>query len=515
MSNEVRLVSFLGTGDYAPVRYFRPEAEGADVETPYVAFALARMLGSADVRIACTHAAERKHGAALCEEFTRAGLGAPRFERLEDGKSTDELWENFRRLRELVAAQGAREIVLDITHGFRSQPFFAGAVVSFVRAVSDTDSTMRIFYGAFEQRGADGRAPIWDLSPFVELVDWTHAIRQFHATGDARRLATLADRLARRLSADWALSGQEGEPPRFRQFAKALTEFGDALATIRTGELLLAQGRVPSAAARLAAAARAVREEIARYAPPLAEILENDIVRIARELILQQDHLAGEEGRRVMAALARRYLHFGRFSEAAIALREGWVNLYAVPSACRPGGGFDKEARKCAECQWTAACRQQRSIAEVRNDLEHGGFRPQPLPAATIRQRLEQLVSEFERAKPVAGNLATTGTVWFVSRHPGAVEWARRKGLAVQRQVAHLDVEQVDRGDTVIGTLPVNLAAKVCERGARYLNLSLDLPEEARGRELGADELERYGARLEAFAVCREKLSPDDAFASL
>ena len=53
----------------------------------------------------------------------------------------------------------------------------------------------------------------------------------------------------------------------------------------------------------------------------------------------------------------------------------------------------------------------------------------------------------------------------------------------------------------MIGILPVNLAARVCERGARYLNLSLDLPADARGRELTADELERYGARLEAFEV--------------
>lgn len=93
------------------------------------------------------------------------------------------------------------------------------------------------------------------------------------------------------------------------------------------------------------------------------------------------------------------------------------------------------------------------------------------------------------------------GRIWFVSRHPGAVEWARRKGIAVHRLVAHLDVEEVSAGDTVIGTLPVHLAAKVCARGARYLNLSLDLPETARGRELDADELERYGARLEPFVV--------------
>jgi CRISPR-associated protein Csx16 len=92
-------------------------------------------------------------------------------------------------------------------------------------------------------------------------------------------------------------------------------------------------------------------------------------------------------------------------------------------------------------------------------------------------------------------------TTWFVSRHPGAVAWAQRRGLAVDRQLAHLAPEQIAPGDTVIGTLPVNLVARVCARGGRYLHLSLDLPAEARGRELTADELERYGARLEAYVA--------------
>ena len=92
-------------------------------------------------------------------------------------------------------------------------------------------------------------------------------------------------------------------------------------------------------------------------------------------------------------------------------------------------------------------------------------------------------------------------TTWFVTRHPGAVEWAARRGLHIDRHIAHLDPVDIAPGDTVIGILPVNLAARVCARGARYLNLSLDLPAEARGRELSADEIEAYGARLEAYEV--------------
>lgn len=95
-------------------------------------------------------------------------------------------------------------------------------------------------------------------------------------------------------------------------------------------------------------------------------------------------------------------------------------------------------------------------------------------------------------------------TTFFVTRHPGAVEWARRKGIEVDEMLAHLDLERVQKGDTVIGVLPVHLAAEVCHKGARYLHLSLDIAAGFRGKELNADDMERFGARLEAFSVVRE-----------
>lgn len=92
-------------------------------------------------------------------------------------------------------------------------------------------------------------------------------------------------------------------------------------------------------------------------------------------------------------------------------------------------------------------------------------------------------------------------TVFFVTRHPGAVEWVVRHGLKVDKQVNHLDPADVQPGDTVIGTLPVNLAATICSRGGRFFNLSLEMPPQARGLELSADDLERLGARIEEFFV--------------
>ena len=94
-------------------------------------------------------------------------------------------------------------------------------------------------------------------------------------------------------------------------------------------------------------------------------------------------------------------------------------------------------------------------------------------------------------------------TTWFVSRHPGALDWAARQGIHINRPVDHLDVQSVANGDWVIGTLPIHMAAAVCERGARYLHLEINVPRELRGQELDAAQLDALGARLTEFRVTR------------
>ena len=94
-------------------------------------------------------------------------------------------------------------------------------------------------------------------------------------------------------------------------------------------------------------------------------------------------------------------------------------------------------------------------------------------------------------------------TTWFVTRHAGALDWAKAQGIDDARAIRHLDMERMERGDQVLGTLPVHLAAGVCARGARYLHLSLDIPEDRRGHELTAADMEAFGARLEEYQVMR------------
>ncbi|MEY4591697.1 MAG: hypothetical protein RIR18_592 [Pseudomonadota bacterium] len=96
-------------------------------------------------------------------------------------------------------------------------------------------------------------------------------------------------------------------------------------------------------------------------------------------------------------------------------------------------------------------------------------------------------------------------TTTFITRHPGAIEWTRSENLLPENVAiaATFDPETTQPGDLIIGTLPAQISARICERGGRYQHLSLDLPEHLRGKELSADEMRACHARLEELYIQR------------
>ena len=109
---------------------------------------------------------------------------------IRNGNSTEELWEIFKAC-EAVVDPGDPEIILDITHAFRSLPLLVFTVAVYLRQVKQVE-LKHIIYGAFEARDSSkNETPIFDLTPFVSLLDWTNAVNVFQRTGDARPIAEL------------------------------------------------------------------------------------------------------------------------------------------------------------------------------------------------------------------------------------------------------------------------------------------------------------------------------------
>ncbi len=390
-----RLVTFLGRGKYHAVEY---EFAGRRASsTPYVCHALVELLRPSEIVVLATEDAERDHGQGLRDALRASNQPAPRFEGIPSGGTQGDLWQQFSVIKnELRGSDGS--VMLDITHGFRSQPFFAAAVATFVHAVDDNPPDLHVFYGAYDPQHPESGAEILELSEFITLLDWSQALAMFLKTGRAEDAAEATQRLGGVLAKAWAEGGKQGERPNLDVLGKGLREFGADLETLRTGDLLLGRGITKSSAARLLSAAREAKEHVAKHAPPLADILDR-VVGMAEPIAGARHDLSGPESRHAITALAELYLHLGRYLEATATVREGWVNLYAAKTALVPAAiSFDYKERTRAEDRAKRNDRTFREVIDRRNDFLHAQYRPSGQRSADVIETARSLVEKFKIA---------------------------------------------------------------------------------------------------------------------
>ncbi len=418
-----RLVTFLGipriskkheSGYESTIyRLLDPDGRGRDetIETPWIAVALVELFHPDEVVIVSTESAWNMgldgaaytHGEALVHELRRRDV---RVERriIPTGLTHGDLWAQFTTLKDALRGP-AREITLDITHGLRSQPFFAAAAVAFVGMVAPDRPRLRIVYGAHDliRTLRLGYAPIVDLSLFGEILDWTHDLLLFLKSGRIAGLARRAEVIGRELRKRWADAGKQGEPPRIREFADAVEAFARDLQTIRTGALLLGGvengRRTPSSAKRLRKAVAAARADVERHLPPLADVLDR-IEEMARPLVFDGEALVGEKARDVLAALAQLYVNMGRYMEALTTVREAFISLQGPAEIAEPGlPHYDHERRR--EVDNMMRCKLGKlfeSLAQFRNDLNHAGYQKIPNPAKTLIEQAHHWAEELAKA---------------------------------------------------------------------------------------------------------------------
>ena len=116
----------------------------------------------------------------------------------KEGRSEEEIMENFLTL--LNQLQPGDEVVFDITHSFRSLPMLNLVALNYVRVLKGIKID-KIYYGALEVLGPFAQvrampeekrvAPIFDLTPYAALLDWTFAVDEFTRFGLVERLAEL------------------------------------------------------------------------------------------------------------------------------------------------------------------------------------------------------------------------------------------------------------------------------------------------------------------------------------
>lgn len=395
-----RLFTFLGTGKYQETSYVLGDKE---FTTPHFSLALREWFSFDEVTFFLTPEARIHENWSKTEAAFLQNNWKFTVVEIPTGQSEQELWEIFDRLTH--AADPGDAVSFDVTHGLRSLPLLGLLAGSFLRRVLKLDLEA-IYYGAFEARDDHGRTKVFDLTPFLDLLQWLSGVEQFVETGDSRQLAALI----REVQGQARRSGAPDPPQKLISLAGSLQNLSMALALSRPLE---------------------VGDGALQCLSRLDEVNTLDLSRgYARPLIplmgpIQQTYAPLQDKTpRGQAALVQWYLERGHTLQAVTLAREWMVGV-----VCRLFQLDEKEEktdRKQAEDVLNHAAFQKMGsfkgepspllpdflqselsgplikqwsvLIEVRNDLAHCGFRRQSLSGCkilSIAERVGQAVVEL------------------------------------------------------------------------------------------------------------------------
>jgi len=229
-----RMISFLGTGSYGTGIYAFDDFN--QQKTAFVQTGLAQFLEPEEVVVLVTEQAKEKNWPKLQAACKEKGITIPfRVCRIPSGQSETEIWEIFQILADEVQDQDI--LLMDITHSLRSLPIMALACVQYLRALKGV-SLEGIYYGAWEagvDKNGERWAPVFDLTPFVELMDWSEAVGSFERSGDSSGLRQLIDREVR--PRQIASQGADQEAKLLKEVGQGLYQASQRMATCRGHEI--------------------------------------------------------------------------------------------------------------------------------------------------------------------------------------------------------------------------------------------------------------------------------------
>ena len=327
-------------------------------------------------------------------------LGDPRLAVVDipDGRDSAEMWDIFDKLVGVV--DDGDTLIFDITHAFRSIPFFVMLALAFLKSAYENVTIERVLYGGLL---FGDPAPVIDLTEFIGLLDWMSATDQFVGFGNSQALV-------RRVRAA-ALHGDGAADERLKmlQFATALDDVSRSLQLVMPDRAMNAADSLRRA---LAGAAEPLQRRLPPFGPLAARVdaafgpmaLANDRYRVAPWPYLRAE-------RRVVHWYLDRQLLL-----QAIDLAYEWLISYGATYHRRGGNPFDDNTRKLVRRQYEKLNSQRASpeAAAAEDDLE-------AVPD------LERVLSLFHEATEVRNTLLHAGRTARRDRTPADWEGQVRR----------------------------------------------------------------------------------------
>ncbi len=395
----MKALSFLGTGDYKEATYVWQDADGErKCTTDLFPEAVFRLFAPEQLLVFVTpQAKEHVNCQTLCERLGDKVLPVD----IPEGKSEAELWQIFEKCAKVVS--DGDEVLLDITHAFRSLPLIVFAVAAYLRRTKGV-TIRHIVYGAFESRDEQNRAPIFDLTPLLDLLDWLSGAEALLRRSDAQ---TLAEKLEQTQRALRKAGKGDGLPTSLQKLGNRLQSLSQALHLSRPVDAM-------KAANDLLPVLDAAMGELEEWAKPFAVIVEqvrNEIEPLAHPA---PDRLDAENLRKQLA-LIEHFVEKGLFVQAILLAREWVVSWVALQRG--EGDWLDKRYRE-EELERALGAAAQRSqcegeaeltewfeqlpkrcfvaelwswLTQLRNDVAHCGFRKDAANISSIHRRAKEI----------------------------------------------------------------------------------------------------------------------------
>lgn len=409
-----KIITFLGTNDYEETiyTYLNEEGEKFEVKTRLVQEAIHNIVGKdAIIYIGLTERAKNTNWIDRTEikndkEVFYYGL-KPRLEKeniryeeisLKDGGTNEEMWENFERIFDIFEEND--EVYLDVTHSFRSIPFIIMSILNYAKFIKNI-KIKAIYYGAYDAK-ENGKTPIFNLSIFNQLTDWTIGAEKFINTGDGKQLSEMVQTTIEPILK--ATNGKDEEASIINNIKSALKNFSGGLYTVR-GRKISIFGQ------NLKKALKSIEEINIFELKPFEKILDkiyekvyfysNDTihdvhhtVKLCKNLnLIQQAYTLLQEN--IVSYL---------FLEAGIDLKDNHKRkkIGRVMAHYRSNNReeLSEDVLELYEMIkpyiTTELADLYNEIGVYRNDINHGGYRGDPKDYNDFSEKLDHFISKFE-----------------------------------------------------------------------------------------------------------------------
>jgi hypothetical protein len=410
----MKLLTFLGVGSYHRTEYIYKDATCI---SKYAPIASCHFLKPDCLTVFLTEEAEEvvypDFTADIPPEITILPVSVPL------GKDESELWQIFAQISGAVSP--GEVVAFDITHGLRAFPFLGLLAAAFLRSGLGV-KLEAVLYGAFDVRDktiTPNRAPMFDLSPMLRLLEWASATDRFNRTGDSRYLASLLrgdqKNLVLTSQGDHERLGEIGVLGRLGEFIEGLTQ---SLRSIRTFQVLedtsqmievVDQARPAiSNSASLQPFAMLLDKVVETYAP-LNLVADPEVDKMISSLAAQRNLINWYFDREQWpesAALAREWLvswvmcqlgdreplSRNRLRIERVLSSEGIELIKAKESGENYVPMFPGSLR---DVEHIVGLWMQ--VSDMRNDFLHAGYRKQPSSPGTLIKKLTNCIRQINQ----------------------------------------------------------------------------------------------------------------------